>query len=47
MNVIDPDWSGALPTTFIFDRSGKLAFRRVGKTNFEELTEEISPLLGN
>ena len=47
VNVIDPDWSGALPTTFIFDRSGKRAFRHVGKTSFEELMEEISPLLGN
>jgi thiol-disulfide isomerase/thioredoxin len=47
VNAIDPEWSGALPTTFIFDRSGKLAFRRVGKTNFKELIEEISPLLDN
>lgn len=47
VNVIDPEWSGALPTTFIFDKSGKLAFRRVGKTNFEELIEEIAPLLRN
>ena len=47
VNAIDPEWSGALPTTFIFDRSGKRAFRHVGKTTFEELIEEISPLLEN
>jgi len=47
VNVIDPDWSGALPTTFIFDKNGKRTFRQVGKTDFEELLKQISPLLGN
>ena len=45
VNVIDPDWSGALPATFVFDRGGEKRFRRVGKTDYEELIGEIQPLL--
>lgn len=45
VNAIAPEWSGALPATFLFDRDGESVFTRVGKTSYEELNKEITPIL--
>jgi len=47
VNAIDPSWSGALPATFIFDRSGSLQFKRVGEITRDELQKAVEPLLGS
>ncbi len=44
IKVIDPKWSGALPTTFIYDRTGKQVKRIDGPTSFDELSNFISEL---
>ena len=37
MNVVDPQWSGALPATFLFDQQGRIAFKHTGRINAAEL----------
>jgi thiol-disulfide isomerase/thioredoxin len=43
----DPDWSGALPATFVYDGTGSLRHAIHGKTTYEALEEEVLPLLGD
>lgn len=45
VNAIDPSWSGALPATFVFDRSGSLQFSRVGEITKQDLEKAVGPLL--
>jgi thiol-disulfide isomerase/thioredoxin len=45
VDKIDPEWSGALPATFIFDRNGKRAFSNVGKVTYSDLLDQVQPLL--
>jgi thiol-disulfide isomerase/thioredoxin len=45
VNAIAPDWSGALPATFIFSREGERTFSRVGETSYEELNREVEAVL--
>lgn len=46
VNAIDPDWTGALPATFIYSRGGEMVFRRIGEISRAELEEQVVPLLG-
>ncbi len=41
MNVVDPQWSGALPATFLFDQQGRIAFKHTGRINVAELRATI------
>jgi thiol-disulfide isomerase/thioredoxin len=45
VNVIDADWIGALPTTFVFNRQGKRVQSMVGGHNYEDFERAIEPLL--
>lgn len=45
VNAIDPDWSGALPATFIFNKDGDRVFSIVGKLSEVELREQVSTLI--
>jgi thiol-disulfide isomerase/thioredoxin len=45
INAIDPEWSGALPATFIYARSGGLVRRLVDSQTFEGLSRLVEPLL--
>lgn len=45
INSIHPDWSGALPATFIYDRKGELRKAKIEETSFTELESIIKPLL--
>ena len=45
VNVIDADWIGALPTTFVFNRQGKRVQSIVGGHNYEDFERAIEPLL--
>ncbi|MEP6636100.1 MAG: TlpA family protein disulfide reductase [Acidobacteriota bacterium] len=47
MSRVDPEWSGALPATFLYDGQGKLVYKRLGRIKPEELTAEIEKLVGN
>ena len=47
MNILSTEWRGALPATFVFDRSGKLVETIVDATTFDDLTAIVEPLLSN
>jgi thiol-disulfide isomerase/thioredoxin len=42
---VDPQWSGALPATFLYDAQGKLVYKRLGRIKLTELTAEIEKVL--
>jgi len=42
---VDADWSGALPTTFLYDANGKRLERRVGIVDGALLEKWLQPLL--
>lgn len=39
--LVDPKWSGALPATFLFDRSGQIVFKQIGRVKPDELREAL------
>ena len=45
MSRVDPQWSGALPATFLYDAQGKIVYKRMGRINAAELTAAIEKLL--
>jgi thiol-disulfide isomerase/thioredoxin len=45
INAIDPNWSGAIPATFIYDANGMLVKRLVAQQNYETFAEAVQPLL--
>jgi thiol-disulfide isomerase/thioredoxin len=45
INAIDPDWSGALPATFIYDRAGHRRHALIEKQTFASLEQLLRPLL--
>ena len=46
INALDPRWSGALPATFVYDRSGKLRDFWEGEATYEAIAGKIRALLG-
>jgi thiol-disulfide isomerase/thioredoxin len=44
INSVDPTWSGALPATFVYDRSGKLVKSFFGTVDMNELEALIRTL---
>jgi len=44
VNAIDPKWMGAIPATFVFDRSGKRVFSQEGKVTYDQLKKVIARL---
>jgi len=44
VNAIDPKWMGAIPATFVFDKSGKRVFTQEGKVSYEQLKQVIARL---
>ena len=45
MSKVDPQWSGALPATFLYDGQGNLVYKRLGRIKVDELTAAIEKLL--
>jgi thiol-disulfide isomerase/thioredoxin len=41
INMIDPEWGGGLPATFLYDASGKMVFKHTGRFNAQELRAAI------
>ncbi|MEO7507716.1 MAG: TlpA disulfide reductase family protein [Pyrinomonadaceae bacterium] len=41
IKLVDPDWGGGIPITFVFDADGKLVFKHMGRFNYKELREAI------
>jgi thiol-disulfide isomerase/thioredoxin len=45
INKVDPQWSGALPATFLYDGQGNLVYKRLGRIKLDELTAAIEKVL--
>ena len=45
INFVDPDWSGELPATFLFDRSGVVVFKHKGRIKPAELRAALDAAL--
>lgn len=45
VNVIDPDWIGTLPATFVINRQGKRVQSMIGGHNYADFESAIKPLL--
>ena len=44
INQLNPDWNGAVPATFLYDKSGNQRAFLLGKQSFDELKEEIEKI---
>lgn len=47
INLLNPDWNGAIPATLIFDPNGNRIDFIVGKQNFSDFSQKIENLLLN
>lgn len=45
INTLNPEWSGAVPATFIFDEKGKLQKFLLGKQTYRQLRNAVDDLL--
>jgi thiol-disulfide isomerase/thioredoxin len=45
INAVHPEWSGAVPATFVYTKRGELAAMKVEALSYEELETIILPLL--
>ncbi len=41
INYIDKDWEGAIPSTYIYDKEGKLTSHILGSRSYDEFEKEI------
>jgi len=46
INMVDSNWSGALPATFLYDNTGKVVYKHFGRVNPGELRAAIEQLVG-
>jgi thiol-disulfide isomerase/thioredoxin len=47
INMVDSNWSGALPATFLYDNTGKVVYKHFGRVNPGELRAAIEKLVGS
>ncbi len=47
INGMNPNWSGALPTSFVYDKDGKLVETLVGERKYEQFEEAVKALMKN
>jgi thiol-disulfide isomerase/thioredoxin len=45
INLVDPTWSGELPATFLYDRTGALVFKHKGRVKLPELRAALDEAL--
>ena len=45
INTLDPDWSGALPATFVFDPTGKRHHSLFGKGTYDAFEKSVLDVL--
>ena len=45
INLVDPGWSGELPATFLYDRSGSVVFKHKGRIKPAELRAALDQAL--
>ena len=47
INLVDPQWGGALPATFLYNAQGQIVYKRLGRLNVSELRAAIEKLVGS
>lgn len=47
INLVDRDWSGALPATFLYDNKGIVVYKHFGRVNPVELRAAIEKLVAS
>jgi len=45
IKLVDSDWTGALPATFLFDNNGKVVYKHFGRVNSVELRAAIQKVM--
>ncbi len=45
LDTFHPDWNGALPVTFFYNKNGELVDHIIGKTNYKDLKEKIEMII--
>jgi len=45
INLVDPQWGGELPATYLYDRAGKIVFKHTGRIKPDELRAAIEQAL--
>jgi thiol-disulfide isomerase/thioredoxin len=46
IKAVDPNWSGALPATVLYNQKGEIVFKHFGRVKPEELRSAIDKLIG-
>ena len=44
INLLNPDWRGAVPATFIYDKNGNQKVYMLGKHSFDEFKQKIESI---
>lgn len=47
IQFVDPQWSGSLPATFLYNREGKIVFKHMGRIKPAELRTAIKTVLSD
>ena len=47
INAVDPQWSGALPATFLYSAKGEVVYKHFGRVDPVELRAEIEKVVGS
>lgn len=47
MRMVDREWSGALPATFLYNNKGELVYKHFGRVNSDELRTAIDKIVGS
>ncbi len=47
INTLDPNWSGAMPATWLYDGAGEKRHFWIGKVSREQLTKKIRDVLSH
>jgi thiol-disulfide isomerase/thioredoxin len=47
INLVDPQWGGALPATFLYNAQGQIVYKRLGRINDSDLRAAIEKLVGS
>jgi thiol-disulfide isomerase/thioredoxin len=47
IKMVDPEWGGGLPSTFLYDAHGKLVFKHMGRIKPEELRKAIETVISD
>lgn len=47
IKLVDPDWNGALPATFLYNGKGEVVFKHLGRIKTQELRAAIEKEVGS